>query len=410
MTTYCNRWLQPLLQRKTKDHPVVVVTGARQVGKTTLLKEEFPTWNYLTLDDFDLMAQLKKDPEFILSNKQPLILDEIQRLPELFLVIKKIVDEHPSSRFILSGSANLLLMNHVSESLAGRAVFLDLGPLTQGEILKLPPSNFLQNLLDGKKSSLICSYESCKDLSHKVWRGGMPRIYNQKNAEVIIEWFEGYLRTYLEKDLKQLSQIDYLADFRQLMIASALRCGNILNLSQFGCDVGLKQPTAHRYMNLLEISGLVFRLPAYAVNRGKRLIKRPKIMWLDSGLASFLSGHYSANDLKSSREWGGILECFAFHHLKQLASLLVPNPLIHYWRTSAGQEVDFVIEQGKKLTAIEIKSATKVRYGDTLPMQTFLKDYPQAKIGVILHSGEQVEEIVKGIFALPLSALWSRNP
>ena len=137
MKRYRNRWLLPELVRKTKDNPVVVVTGARQVGKTTLLQEEFPDWNYLTLDDYELLAQLKRDPEFVFSSKQPLILDEIQRLPELFLTIKKIVDNDPDVRFILSGSANLLLMKQVSESLAGRAVFLELGPLTQGEILGL---------------------------------------------------------------------------------------------------------------------------------------------------------------------------------------------------------------------------------------------------------------------------------
>lgn len=404
---YCKRWLQPLLSRKTKDHPVVIVTGARQVGKTTLLKEEFPNWNYLTLDDYDLLAHLKKDPEFILSSKQPLILDEVQRLPELFVVVKKIIDQHPEFRFILSGSANLLLMEKVSESLAGRAVFLELGPLTQGEINALAPSQFLESLLKRNDFSFERSYLSCKDLLFWGWHGGMPQIYQRKNREAIIEWFEGYISTYLEKDLRQLSQIDNLTDFRHLMIGSALRSGNLLNISQLGRDVGLKQPTAHRYMNLLEVSGLVFRLPAYAINRGKRLVKSPKIMWIDSGIAAFLCGFYSPEDLEKSREWGGILECFVFHHLKQLANLITPSPHIHYWRTVSGNEVDFVIEYGKSLIGIEVKSSSRVSYGDIVNLKQFLNEYPNAKAGIVFHCGDQVEQFAKNIFALPISGLWS---
>ncbi len=407
MKKYRKRWLLPELVRKTKDNPVVVVTGARQVGKTTLLQEEFSDWNYLTLDDYDLLAQLKRDPEFVFSSKQPLIIDEIQRLPELFLTIKKVVDNNPDFRFILSGSANLLLMKQVSESLAGRAVFLELGPLTQGEILGLNPPNFLDDLLQANFSSFERSYPTCDDLIFWVWHGGMPQIYQRKNPEAIIEWFEGYVTTYLEKDLRQLSQIDNLADFRQLMIASALRSGQLLNISELGRDVGLKQPTTHRYINLLEVSGLFFRLPAYSINMGKRLVKSSKIMLLDSGLAAYLAGLYSPDDLGKSREWGGMLECFVFHHLKQLASLITPRPHIHYWRTAAGNEVDFVIEYGQVLVGIEVKSASRVTYGDTLQLQRFLKEYPNAKAGVVLHKGSQVEQLAKNVFAFPITVLWS---
>lgn len=406
MKKYCTRWIQPLLQRKVKEHSAVILTGARQVGKTTLLKEEFPDWHYLTLDDYNLVSQLKKDPEFILTSRQPLILDEIQRMPELFITLKKVIDENRGFHFLLSGSAQLLLMEKISESLAGRAVFLELGPMTQGEMLGLPVPSFLENLLKGDFSSIDYLYPPCDDLSFRAWHGGMPQIYQRNQLNSIIEWFEGYLTTYLEKDLRQLSQIDNLTDFRQLMIASALRNGNIMNISEMGRDIGLKQPTAHRYVNLLEVSSLIFRLPAYSVSRGKRLVKSPKIMWFDSGLAAYLSGHYSPEGLEQSREWGGILECFAFQQLKQLTLQLTPKPHLYYWRTAAGNEVDFVIEQGQTLLAIEINSGRRVNYQDTLNLQQFIEEYPTTKAGIILYGGHRVEQFAKNIFALPLSALW----
>lgn len=136
-------------------------------------------------------------------------------------------------------------------------------------------------------------------------------------------------------------------------------------------------------------------------------MKSPKIVWLDSGLASYLSGHYSPEDLEQSREWGGILESFVFHQLKQLANLIVPSPHIHHWRTTGGEEVDFVIEHGQSLVAIEVKSASRVTYSDIGHLQQFLDEYPSTKAGVILHSGKQVEQLAKKVFALPFSVLWN---
>ena len=281
--------------------------------------------------------------------------------------------------------------------------------MSQGEILGFNPPTLLKKLFEGDFSFSKVSYPSCENICSRVWHGGMPQIYQRKDREAIVEWFEGYVTTYLEKDLRQLSQIENLSDFRQLMVASALRAGDLLNISDIGRDIGVKQPTAHRYMNLLEVSGLLFRLPAYSVNRGKRLVKSPKIMWIDSGIASFLAGHYTVDDLESSREWGGLLESFVFQQLKQLTGLMTPTPHILYWRTAAGQEVDFVIEQGQTLVGIEVKSAARVTHSDTLPLQQFLEDYPNAKAGVIFHKGDQVEEIARNIFALPISSLWEES-
>lgn len=404
MKSYCKRWIQPLLLRKIKDHPIVVVTGARQVGKTTLLKEEFPDWNYLTLDDYHTRALLERDPEFILTEKQPLILDEVQRFPELFITLKKIVDENPGHRFILSGSANLLLMEQVVESLAGRAVFLELGPLTEGEILGKKPPLFFEHALKGKLA--IDELPSCEKLDFSVWHGGMPQIYQKKNKATIIEWFEGYVKTYLEKDLRQLSQIDNLSDFRQLMIGSALRCGKLLNISEIGRDVGIKQPTAHRYMNLLEVSGLVHRLPAYAINRGQRLTKSSKLMWIDTGLACYLSGFYSLEEVRKSREWGSLLECFVFHQLKQLAALMTPCPRFYYWRTDIGREVDFVVEYGQHLIAIEVKASSNIGKNDIQNLDYFLKTYPQTKIGILLYGGQHILQLGKHLYAAPISILF----
>ena len=405
---YHKRWLAPIIREAVKGTPVTILTGARQVGKTSLLQQEFSTgWRYLTLDDLDLLEQCKRSPEIVLSSEEPTIFDEAQRAPELFIAIKRIVDQDRSRRFILSGSANLLLMKQVSESLAGRSVFFELAPLTQGELLHHSPPNFLTRCFSADLTFKVKKDNSkSAPLNELVWRGGMPQSLAEKKESVLLQWRDAYTQTYLERDLRQLSQIDNLTDFRRLMIASALRTGQLLNVSEIGRDIGLKQPTAHRYLNLLEVSCLLYRLPPYTVNKGLRLVKSPKLMWVDSGLASHLAGYFSADDLLKSREWGGMLECFVYFHLRELTNLMIPCPRIHYWRTRQGEEVDFVLEQGRHLVAIEVKGTQKVTYRDTIALQTFLSQYPNAKSGIILYAGREVVKFGDKIVALPLSVLW----
>jgi len=192
-----------------------------------------------------------------------------------------------------------------------------------------------------------------------------------------------------------------LPDFRRLMVALSLRCGQILNQTEVARDTGISQPTVHRYINLLETTCLVERLPAFALNRTKRLIKSPKVIWSDPGLVSFLAGHYDIESLRSSREAGGIFESMVYLHLRTLSEILVPKPRIFYWRTTTGKEVDFVLEWGRKLLAVEVKLSTRPKYSDIETLRLFMKEYPETSAGILVHAGDEVKIMDEKVVAIP---------
>lgn len=383
---------------------MVVLTGARQTGKSTLLANEAPfrEWRYVTLDDLDTLAQARRDPRELWAGTTCVVLDEVQRAPGVLDAVKVTVDRDPSVRFALSGSANLLLMQHVSESLAGRAAYFELGPMTLGEARGTAAPSVLPDLLDGRLPA-----EGARrrvDPLPFMTRGLMPRLLGASDAEAV-RWWEGYVATYLERDLRQLSQVDSLPDFRRVMGALALRQGSLLNRSEIARDTSVTQPTSHRYINLLQTSLLLDLVPSYAVNRTKRLVKAPRPYWFDTGLASFLSGHYDITSLRASREAGSAFECLALMHLSVLSRLLTPQGRLHYWRTVGGTEVDFVLEHGRRLLAFEVKLATSAGYGDTAGLRTFMRDYPECVAGVVVHAGDEVRVLSDRIVAVPWALL-----
>ncbi|MBL7195287.1 MAG: ATP-binding protein [Desulfobacterales bacterium] len=401
---YKPRWIAPLLRNAAKDHPIVVLTGARQVGKSTLLQQEppFADWRYITMDDFDTLSQAKSDPSSLWAGTDRVVIDEVQKSTELLDAVKVAVDSNYGKyRFILSGSANILLMKKVSESLAGRAIYFALNPMTLGEMDNLPPTNLLEILFKAKLPQEGKAKPTSTATFTQIWKGFMPPLMQLKTSGAVLRWWEGYMTTYLERDLRQLSQIDSLPDFRRLMIALALRCGQILNQTEVSRDTGISQPTVHRYINLLETTCLMERLPAFAINRTKRLIKSPKVMWIDPGLASFLAGHYDPKSLQSSREAGGIFESMVYLHLNALAQLLIPKPRIFYWRTTTGKEVDFVLEWGRKLLAIEVKLLNKPKFSDIKTLKLFLNEYPETSAGILIYGGDEVKIMDEKIAAIP---------
>jgi hypothetical protein len=229
----------------------------------------------------------------------------------------------------------------------------------------------------------------------------MPALMRLETNAALLRWWEGYVRTYLERDLRQLSQIDSLPDFRRVMVALALRCGKILNQTEVGRDTGISQSTVHRYINLLETTSLVERLPAFAVNRTKRLLKSPKLMWSDPGLAAFLCGHFTPEVLRGAPEAGGLFEAMIYLHLNVLSQLITPKPRLFYWRTTAGQEVDFVLEWGRKLLAVEVKLSNQPKYADAEALRLFLEEYPETVAGIIVHTGSEIKRLHEKIAAVP---------
>jgi len=405
--SYRPRWITNLLASAIKEHPVVVLTGARQVGKSTLLTNEkwFSKWKYLSLDDFNILEQARVEPASLWAGADRIIIDEAQKAPQILSAIKQAVDkERLRKRFILSGSANLLLMHKIGESLAGRAVYFPLFPMTLGEIQKLPKTNILLNLLRAKfpKPQVLGNIFS-QPYSFMI-KGFMPALLSLKTKEGCLRWWEGYIATYLERDLRQLSRIDSLPEFRRVMEAAALRSGQLINQTEVARDVGISQATVYRYLNLLEATCLLRRVPAYARNRTKRLIKSPKVYFIDPGLTSFLCGYFEESSLKSAKEAGSIFEAMVLLHLAVLCELLVPKAKIFYWRTVNGQEVDFVVEYGKKLIAVEVKLSSSPSHKDIKGMRSFLEEYPEALIGIVIYTGSEVKYLGRKILAIPWSA------
>ena len=401
---YVPRWITSLLQQGLEDTPVSVLTGARQVGKSTLLLNESPfrDWRFLSLDDFDVLRQANERPEALWAGAERVILDEVQKAPNLLAAVKRAVDLAPGRmRFILSGSTNLLLMRQVSESLAGRAIYHVLDPLTLGEINRSVPSNIIHQILAGEWPSESSLPEPPPDALPTIQRGLMPALLRLNSTSSWVRWWEGYVATYLERDLRQVAQIDALVDFRHLMELLALRTGQILNQSDLGRDANLSQPTVHRYINLLETTHLFERVPAYASNRTSRIFKSPKGYWNDTGLAVFLAGYYQEDELRKARELGSFFESFIYHHLRVLAQLMNPPARLFHWRTLGGQEVDFILEHGRKVLAIEVKQTSRPGYGDTKGLQAFLAGYPEAIGGLLIHGGSEIRRLGERILAIP---------
>lgn len=401
---YRERWLTPLLQSATNDHPIIVLTGARQVGKSTLLlnAEPFRNWRFRTLDDFDVLEQASSNPESLWVGTNQVILDEVQKVPKLLLAVKKTVDRNPGKyQFVLSGSANLLLMKQVGESLAGRAIYFVLDPMSLGEMANRPQPGYLASALNGKFPEEGSFTKDLSDPAEMILRGFMPPLLTLRTSQAWTRWWEGYVATYLERDLRQVAQIDALLDFRRVMGLIALRSAQLINQSEVARDAGLSQPTTHRYLNLLETTYLFDRLPAYTASRTTRLLKSPKAFFNDPALAVFLSGYFELDDLRNAREYGAYFETFIYHHLRILARLMTPSGRLYFWRTLEGNEVDFVLEYGRRLLAIEVKRTDNLGYRDTAGLRLFFEKHPKTTGGLIVYGGKEIIRLDEKIVAIP---------
>jgi predicted AAA+ superfamily ATPase len=389
------------LSERIRVMPAVVVTGARQTGKSTLVEHLIPgERRYATLDDLDVLDAARRDPEVLVGGPGPVTLDEVQREPDLLRAVKRAIDrDRTPGRFLLTGSANLLLMRQVSESLAGRASYLTLWPMTRREQRGLGRSGRWDELFAtpdaGWRELLGDADDTAEDWRMLARRGGFPTpALDLTTASERRIWFDGYVRTYLERDLQDLASISGLPDFRRLMRAACLRMGQLVNQTELGRDVALPQPTIHRWLNLLETSYLLVRLPAYAVNRTKRLIKAPKIYWGDTGIAMHLAG--------AEEPTGAHLENLVLHDLLAWRDARIERAELSYWRTSIGEEVDFVIEAGGKLLPIEVKSTARPRLSDAVHLRTFRAEYgKKARAGLLLHTGNAIEWLAPDVLAAP---------
>ena len=380
--------------------------GARQAGKTTLVQSE-PFLNdrlYLTLDDFDTLDQARAAPDSLIHSARRLTLDEVQREPRLLLSVKRAVDSdrpRENGRFLLTGSANLLLMRRVSETLAGRATYVHLWPLTRSERRNAGRCGVWTALLANPVAEwpevVKSSPSEPVDWRKEVRRGGYPSPALELQGDGARGlWFDGYVRTYLERDLQDVAAIRDLVGFRRTMRMACLRIGSVVNQAKLGRDCGIPRPTIQRYLNLLETSFQLLHLPAYSANRTKRLVKSPKLYWSDPGLALWLSGSQAVS--------GALLENLVLHDLLAWRDSQVPAPNVLFWRTSTDLEADFVIECGDRLLPIEVKAASSPGYRASRGLRAFRKEYDrggQFAGGLLLHCGQQIRWMSDRILAVP---------
>jgi len=408
------RLLTPVVEETLQQFPVVVVAGARQTGKSTLV-QNLPSAgarSYCTLDDLDTLARAERFPETLLEQADLVTLDEVQRAPEILLAIKRAVDKNRrKGRFLLTGSANLLLLRKISESLAGRAIYLTLLPMSEREKRGVPDPGLWPKFIKARTmkdlaSSLRGDEPYARNWAESALIGGYPPVVLAASHRERVRWFEGYVQTYLERDLRDVASISSLVDFRRLMGLAALRLGQIVNQTELGRDAALSQTTVHRYLNLLEACYQIVRLPAFARSRSTRLIKSPKIYWNDTGLAAFLSSLSSSEDVQSHRNAGALLENLVLTQLLVWREIEFPRPQIYYWRTASGIEVDFVVESRHGLLPVEVKTSPRARVEDTRSLEWFLNEYPkEAKIGVLLYGGEKIVPLTRRVLAVPVAAV-----
>ncbi|MEN8251334.1 MAG: ATP-binding protein [Bacteroidota bacterium] len=325
------------IKAAVKTRPVVLLTGIRQAGKSSLLQRIFKDAEYVTLDRIVLAEEAEENPTSFLDRfKNQVIIDEIQYAPSLFRDLKITVDENRNikGKWILTGSQQFILMRHVSESLAGRVRILNLGTLSARELNKT-------NLLKNKRDLL--------------WKGGFPEIWAEKlDAK---EFFEDYIQTYLERDLKQILNVTNLRDFRRFLSMLAIRVGQLLNYSEISKEVGVAVNTIKAWVNALEVSGLVILLPPYYNNLGKRIIKAPKLYFCDNGLLTALLNIDSLDTLERSLHLGNIWENFVLsEHLKEG---FIAGREIFYFRDTNGVEIDFVIEKKGAVFLVEAKHSER---------------------------------------------------
>ncbi len=383
--------------------PAVLIAGARQVGKSTLA-QNLGIKNHITLDDINICAFAKNDPKaFVQSLKTPVIIDEIQRAPQLLVCLKELIDsDRKNGQFVLTGSASLAGFRSVSDSLAGRIGIIDLYGLNLKE-LNANKSNLIDMLFDASPNfSKVFS----ADIGEFIVSGGYPelqRIRTQKSKNM---WFNSYIRTYIEADAKELGNIRNMDKFSTAYRLCLLRSGGLFNKNDIAIEAKLDSRTLNEYLNILEHTYHLTRLQPYFSNELKRLVKMPKIYANDTGILCYLLGISSTKELQNSLYKGAVYETFVFNELLKAKSYANISANISFYRTQDKKEVDFILEGGDFIVGIEIKTAKSINVGDFKHLSHLrdgLKD--RFRLGVLFYDGSHILSFGDNLLAIPFAWL-----
>ena len=404
------RQLTPALRRAARQNPVVTLTGPRQSGKTTLVRSVFPGHRYASLEAPDTRARALSDPRGFLSAGDPVILDEIQRAPELLSYVQALVDEDPRpGRFIVTGSQNILLMESVSQTLAGRTALLRLHPFSLAELHGLRPWD-PRELDRGSRASAekVVAVPSTTSPWETLVTGFYPLVHDR--GLPAREWLGDYLRTYVERDLREVTRVLDLRAFETFVRLAAARTATELNLSGLASDAGITHQTARRWLTALEIGYVATTLPSHHANYRKRLRKRPRLHFLDSGLVCYLLGIGDAATLERHPLRGAVFESFVVAELiKAFAAMRRDAPLF-FWRDATGHEIDILIDAGDRLIPVEVRSGQTVPPDavNGLDWWTSIPANPN-RGGVLVHGGTESFDL-RGFRVLPWFLQGGRGP
>lgn len=406
------RLLEATLVDRLARMPVVVLTGARQTGKTTLV-QSFPgasARQFVSLDALGALDRARREPEVLVREAEHLTIDEVQRAPDLLIAVKRVVDRgRVKGRFLLTGSANLLLLRSVGESLAGRALHLVLRPMTEREKRADGSIPVWSRLLDADSPAAVqtsLAVSSPVDWRRAALEGGLPPAAFSPSADDRHLWFEAYADTYLQRDLRDLAQVGDLAAFARFLRLVALRTGGLLNYADLARDADLPRTTAQRWLSILEATFVVTLLPAFAESRAKRLIKTPKLYALDTGLALHLANVTVLDGRAPGPPEGVWLENLVLNDLLAWRETEVKKPGVFYRRTAGGEEIDLVVERRGRLLPIEVKSARSVRTTDARALEAFCVEFgSRAPFGLLVYGGRETVRLTEHSVAVPIGAV-----
>ncbi|WP_446008415.1 ATP-binding protein [Candidatus Electrothrix sp.] len=380
------RTLETKLKKTATQYPVLTLTGPRQSGKTTLVRAVFSEYDYVSLEDPETRSFAQEDPRgFFKQYSGNVILDEVQRTPDLFSYIQVIVDqEDQPGQFILTGSQNFLLLNSISQSLAGRCAVFHLLPFALDELQGIPsfPATELGSGFPSERR------KPDQDLNDLLFKGFYPRIHDKKLEPQ--DWLRNYYQTYIERDVRDIVNVGDLETFRRFTALCAGRSGQLLNYSALASDCGITHTTAKRWLSVLQASFLIVLLQPHYKNFRKRLVKTPKLYFLDTGLLCLLLRIYKAEDLAFHAARGAIFETFVIAELMKRKFHICPEAEFSFWRDSAGHEVDCIIEHGSNAVPLEVKVGCTVNsdYFKGLRFWSNLTGNDTANPGVLIYGGD----------------------
>ncbi|MCL4428730.1 MAG: ATP-binding protein [Deltaproteobacteria bacterium] len=407
---FFNRIILSHLEEALKYFPIVLLTGARQVGKSTLSAKIIE--NYITFDDINIYVSATTDPVAFVENlKKPVVLDEIQKIPQIFETIKYDVDKNRvNGSYLLTGSANVIGFKKTTDTLAGRIALLELYPLSMKEL-----SDKNENIIDILFDDIYLDYKNDKfnDLKYKyneiinqVILGGYPEIRNINSLKGRHIWFSSYISTYIERDVRDIGELRNLDKFIKMFNILSSRSANILNKTDLSKDTGIDNKTLDNYLKLLEAVYQIYFLNPYSANINKRFVKSQKLFFTDSGVLSHLLGVSKVEDFKDSPYKGIIFETFIFSELLKSVKYSMQNTKLFFYRTTDKKEIDFIIERNQKIIAAEVKLSQTITLSDFKHIIDLKKSSKNFKAGFIFYSGENVLSFGIDLFALPVKILF----